>query len=96
MSFRDRWTWLVRTGGVLVAAVFLLGVLTAAFHSHTDSKTEQGCVACALAHSAADTPAVVAVPTATAVELWIEPDTGLPAPSCAPRRGTSSRAPPLS
>jgi hypothetical protein len=81
---------------VLVAAVFLLGVLTAAFHSHTDSSAEQGCVVCALAHSAADTPAVVAVPSATIVELRIEPVTGTLAPSCAPRRGTSSRAPPLS
>ena len=96
MSFRSRWTWLARTGGVLVAAVFLLGVLTAAFHFHADSKTELSCTVCALAHSAADTPAIVAVPTATIVELRIESVTGTLAPSCAPRRGTSSRAPPLS
>ena len=96
MSFRNRWTRLARTGGVFIAAVFLLGVLTAAFHSHADCKSEQGCAVCALAHSTADTPAIVAVPTATIVELRIEPVTGTLAPSCAPRRGTSSRAPPPS
>lgn len=96
MNLRSRWTWLARTGGVLLAAVFLLGTLTGAFHSHADSKTEQDCVVCALAHSAADTPAVVAVPTATVLELRIEPAEGFFAPSCAPRRCTSPRAPPLS
>lgn len=96
MNIRSRWTWLVRTGGVLVAAAFLFGVLTASFHTHTDSTTEQGCAVCTLAHSAADTPATVAVPTATIVELAAEPATKALAPSCAPRRCSSPRAPPQS
>ena len=96
MSPRSRWRWLARTGGVLVAAVFLAGVLTSAFHSHADSKTEQNCVVCALAHSAADTPTIVAVPIASIVVLRIEPATATAAPACAPRRRSASRAPPLS
>jgi len=91
-----RWSGLVTAGRALGAALLLLGLFTAAFHTHTDATGERGCVVCALARSSADTPRVVAVPAARVLPQRTELAESLPAPACAPLRSESPRAPPLS
>jgi len=90
-----RWSWLARAGRTLGAALLLIGMFTAAVHSHSDAAGERGCVVCALAHSSADTPGVVAVPAARNVVRRAEFTERTAAPTFAPRRTESSRAPPL-
>jgi hypothetical protein len=84
-----------RTGPLALALVLLLGVVLGGFHHHATARADDGCAVCTLAHTSADTPAVVTVPAAATRPL----ERAVIAPPLAPgfesRSGISSRAPPL-
>ncbi|MFI5371222.1 MAG: DUF2946 family protein [Candidatus Eisenbacteria bacterium] len=73
----------------------LLGVLLASFHHHATARADDGCAVCTLAHTSADTPAVVTVPVAVAQPIQRPFIAFLVAPRFEPRTGVASRAPPL-
>ena len=79
-----------------LGGLLLLGSLVAGVHHHVERGGEDGCATCALAHSTADTPIVVAVPTAAALPReWVTIARAI-APESATPYASPSRAPPLS
>jgi hypothetical protein len=84
-----------RTGPVTLALVLLLGVVLGGFHHHATSRADDGCAVCTLAHTSADTPAIVTVPAAVARPLERAFIALLLVPSLESRSGIASRAPPL-
>jgi hypothetical protein len=80
--------------GPLLIGILLGGVL-AGVHHHATSRPDDGCAVCTLAHTSADTPAIVSVPAAVTRPLERLFVALLIAPGFESRTAIASRAPPL-
>jgi hypothetical protein len=82
--------------GIALSALLLLGTLVAGAHHHAGAHEDAGCAVCTLAHTAAATAPVVAVPAPSfAVVEWVRSPDFAP-PECAARHAAQPRAPPES
>ena len=81
-------------GALALAALVLLGALLGGFHHHDSGRVDDGCALCTLAHTSADTPAVVVIPTASVLPIEHAFVAAILAPATESRSTSSSRAPP--
>jgi hypothetical protein len=84
-----------RAGALTLTMVMLLGVVLGGTHHHATSRADDGCAVCTLAHTTADTPAIVTVPAAVTRPLERAFIARLIAQGFEARSGIASRAPPL-
>ena len=85
----------VRISAWGLLALLLLGLLATTLHHHVGGDGDPRCAVCTLAHSPADAPLVVSVPTPTVLLPERVAGAHSTSPAWADRSESQTRAPPI-